>query len=188
MRSWSTWRCPRWRTTSVPKVDGLQWVVDGHILMFGALLLSAGRAGGPYRRAPRVRHGAGGVWVAASLACGWAPSLAVLIAARLAQGTGAAAMMPAVDGADPPGLSRSGPARPGGTPCGPAGGSVAATFGPVIGGWLVALTGADFLHQPAGRPADPGLLCAHASTAAPSEVLRCRARWTAVLAMGIADL
>ncbi len=75
-------------------VDGLQWVVDGYTLMFGALLLSAGAL--VDRIGARRAFGMGlAVFVAASLACGFAPTLAVLIAARLAQGIGAAAMMPA---------------------------------------------------------------------------------------------
>jgi len=71
-------------------VDGLQWVVDGYTLMFGALLLSAGAL--VDRIGARRAFGMGlAVFVAASLACGWAPTLAMLIAARLAQGIGAAA-------------------------------------------------------------------------------------------------
>lgn len=75
-------------------VDGLQWVVDGYTLMFGALLLSAGALAD--RIGARRAFGIGlGVFVLASMACGWAPTLAMLVAARLAQGAGAAVMMPA---------------------------------------------------------------------------------------------
>jgi EmrB/QacA subfamily drug resistance transporter len=74
-------------------ITGLQWVVDGYTLMFAALLLSAGalsdRVGG--RRA----FAAGlSVFVATSAACGLAPAMAVLVAARLVQGAAAAVMMP----------------------------------------------------------------------------------------------
>ena len=74
-------------------ITGLQWVVDGYTLMFAALLLSAGalsdRVGG--RRA----FAAGlSVFVASSAACGLAPAMAVLVAARLVQGAAAAVMMP----------------------------------------------------------------------------------------------
>jgi EmrB/QacA subfamily drug resistance transporter len=74
-------------------ITGLQWVVDGYVLAFAALLLSAGsfsdRVGA--RRAFAVGLT---VFVAASAACGLAPSLPALVVARLVQGAGAAMMMP----------------------------------------------------------------------------------------------
>src|SRR4051812_44970719 len=75
-------------------MTGLQWVVDGYTLMFAALLLSAGAFSD--RIGARQSFGVGlAVFVAASAACGLAPELGVLVAARLAQGAGAAAMLPA---------------------------------------------------------------------------------------------
>src|SRR4051794_9555688 len=75
-------------------ITGLQWVVDGYTLMFAALLLSAGALSD--RIGARRAFGFGlALFVASSAACGLAPSLLVLVAARLAQGAGAAAMMPA---------------------------------------------------------------------------------------------
>src|SRR5829696_5456466 len=75
-------------------IAGLQWVVDGYTLMFAALLLAAGafsdRAGA--RRAFTIGVV---VFAAASAACGLAPGLAGLIAARFVQGSAAAVMMPA---------------------------------------------------------------------------------------------
>ncbi|CAB3883882.1 MULTISPECIES: MFS transporter [Achromobacter] len=118
-------------------VDGLQWVVDGYTLMFGALLLSAGAL--VDRIGARRAFGMGlAVFVVTSMACGWAPTLTVLIAARLAQGAGAAAMMPAsmaLIRQAYPDPSRRGHA----VALWAMGGSVAATSGPVIGGWLVSL-------------------------------------------------
>ncbi|MFT3721841.1 MFS transporter [Pseudorhodoferax sp.] len=118
-------------------VDGLQWVVDGYTLMFGALLLSAGALAD--RIGARRAFGMGlAVFVLASIACGWAPSLPVLVAARLAQGIGAAAMMPAsmalVRQAYPDPIRRGQAVA-----WWAMGGAVAATSGPVIGGWLVSL-------------------------------------------------
>ena len=118
-------------------VDGLQWVVDGYTLMFGALLLSAGALAD--RIGARRAFGIGlAVFVVASMACGWAPTLAVLVAARLAQGVGAAAMMPAsmalIRQAYPDPVRRGHAVA-----LWAMGGSVAATSGPVIGGWLVSL-------------------------------------------------
>lgn len=118
-------------------VDGLQWVVDGYTLMFGALLLSAGAL--VDRIGARRAFGMGlAVFVVASMACGWAPTLTALIAARFAQGIGAAAMMPAsmalIRQAYPDPDKRAHAVA-----LWAMGGSVAATSGPLIGGWLVAL-------------------------------------------------
>ncbi|MFF9607244.1 MFS transporter [Streptomyces sp. NPDC014684] len=74
-------------------ITGLQWVLDGYTLMFAALLLSAGSLSD--RIGARRAFGLGlAVFIAASIACGLAPTLPVLIAARIVQGAGAAAMMP----------------------------------------------------------------------------------------------
>jgi MFS transporter, DHA2 family, methylenomycin A resistance protein len=75
-------------------ITGLQWVVDGYTLMFAALLLSAGSLSD--RIGARRAFGGGLVlFTIASAACGLAPSLAALVAARSVQGAAAAAMMPA---------------------------------------------------------------------------------------------
>lgn len=74
-------------------ITGLQWMIDAYTLVFAALLLTAGFLSD--RIGPRRAFGLGLlVFVAASAACGLAPTLAVLIVARLVQGAGAAAMMP----------------------------------------------------------------------------------------------
>ncbi|MEU6655660.1 MFS transporter [Streptomyces sp. NPDC046900] len=84
---------PAIRTDLGGGISGLQWVIDGYTLMFAALLLSAGSLSD--RIGARRSFGLGlAVFVAASAACGLSPSLPVLIAARLVQGAGAAAMMP----------------------------------------------------------------------------------------------
>jgi len=70
---------------------GLQWVIDGYALALAALLLGVGSLAD--RRGRRLTYVAGlVVFTLASLACGLAPSEAVLIAARVVQGVGAAAM------------------------------------------------------------------------------------------------
>src|SRR5205085_4182973 len=75
-------------------MTGLQWVVDGYTLMFAALLLAAGALAD--RIGARQAFGAGLVlFVIASVVCGLAPVLGVLVTARLAQGAGAAVMLPA---------------------------------------------------------------------------------------------
>jgi MFS family permease len=74
-------------------VTGLQWIVDGYTLMFAALLLYSGALSD---RIGARRAFAGGViaFVVASIACGLAPTLALLVTARFVQGAAAAVMMP----------------------------------------------------------------------------------------------
>jgi len=117
----------------------LQWVVDAYSLIFAALLLSAG--------ALADRRGAKGVFQAgmvlfaiASLACGVAPTTGALIAARCAQGLGAALAVPSslalLQAAYPDQASRR---RAFGIWGGVAG--IAAGAGPVVGGLLVSWLG-----------------------------------------------
>lgn len=118
-------------------ITGLQWVVDGYTLAFAALLLSAGAL--TDRLGAKRAFGLGvGIFVLASLACGLAPNLGSLIAARFAQGAGAAVMMPSSMA-----LIRQAYADPvkqvHAVALWAMGGSVAATSGPVIGGLLVHL-------------------------------------------------
>jgi DHA2 family methylenomycin A resistance protein-like MFS transporter len=75
------------------EVAGLQWVVDAYTLLFAALLLSAGAIGDGLG-AKRVFIAGFVLFAAASLACGLAPSAAVLIGARAVQGVGAAMLVP----------------------------------------------------------------------------------------------
>jgi len=74
-------------------VSGLQWVVDGYTVVFAGLLLSTGWIGDRLG-AKRVFQYGLGVFIVASVACGFAPNLGVLIAARVVQGLGAALLVP----------------------------------------------------------------------------------------------
>lgn len=115
-------------------IAGLQWVVDGYALMFAALLLSSGslvdRVG-----ARRALAGGMALFVLASIACGAAPSVGFLVAARFVQGAAAAVIMPAT-------LTLISHAYPDKAARGRAvamwamGGSVASTSGPIVGGLL----------------------------------------------------
>ncbi|MFI6333911.1 MFS transporter [Streptomyces sp. NPDC050535] len=70
----------------------LQWVIDGYALALGALLLALGAAADVLGR--RRVHVAGVVLFAvASLLCGLASEPGTLVAARVVQGVGAAAML-----------------------------------------------------------------------------------------------
>jgi EmrB/QacA subfamily drug resistance transporter len=73
---------------------GLQWVISGYALAFGGFLLLGGRLADLLGRRKILVVGAG-LFTVASLACGLAGSPAMLIAARAAEGLGAAMMAPA---------------------------------------------------------------------------------------------
>jgi EmrB/QacA subfamily drug resistance transporter len=73
---------------------GLQWVLSGYALAFGGFLLLGGRLADLLGRR-RILITGTGVFTAASLACGLAGSAGTLIAARAAEGLGAAMMAPA---------------------------------------------------------------------------------------------
>lgn len=114
---------------------GLQWVVDSYTLFFAALMLSAGALSD--RTGARLAYGWGfGVFTAASLACGLAPTMGTLIAARVLQGAAAAVMMPTSLAlirqayGDPARRARA-------VAVWTAGGAVAMAAGPVLGGLLV---------------------------------------------------
>jgi MFS family permease len=73
-------------------LDQVQWVVLAYLLATTALIVGAGRLGdtvGP----TRLLLAGIALFTGASLACGLAPSLWVLVVARAAQGMGAAVMM-----------------------------------------------------------------------------------------------
>lgn len=119
-------------------MTGLQRVVDGYTLTFAALLLAAGALAD--RMGARQAFGAGlALFVAASAVCGLAPVLGVLVAARLAQGAGAAVMLPAslalIREAYPEARQRAHAIA-----VWSLGGAVASAAGPVVGGFLTLLS------------------------------------------------
>ncbi|HWG73398.1 MAG TPA: MFS transporter [Acidimicrobiales bacterium] len=82
------------RALHVSSTSNLQWVVTAYVLTFGGFLLLGGRVADRFGRRLAFVSGVVG-FVAASLVCGLASSLGVLIAARAVQGLGAAFMAPA---------------------------------------------------------------------------------------------
>jgi DHA2 family methylenomycin A resistance protein-like MFS transporter len=120
-------------------VSALQWVVSAYTITFAALILTAGTLGDRIG-ARRVYLAGFAVFIVASMACGAAPSLGVLIGARAVQGVGAAILVPCsltlLNHAHPD-------ARQRGRAVGlwSAGASVALSGGPLVGGLLIAAIG-----------------------------------------------
>lgn len=164
-------------------VTGLQWVVDGYTLMFAALMLTAGSLSD--RLGARRAFGAGLVFfVLASVGCGFAPTLGVLIAARFLQGAAAAAIMPASMAL----IRQAYPeARARGRAVGiwAVGGAIASSSGPVLGGVLTLVDWrlVFFINVPVGVIAL--LLLTRARPSVPRKVaFDLTGQLTGVLAMG----
>jgi DHA2 family methylenomycin A resistance protein-like MFS transporter len=120
-------------------VTGLQWVVDGYALALASLMLAGGTVG-DQRGHKRIVLAGLVVFGAGSLACGLAPTTAVLVAARVIQGTGAAMLLPGtlaiISHAFPDGAERT---RAVGVWAGI--GSLALPAGPLLGGALISAFG-----------------------------------------------
>lgn len=132
-------------------LTSLQWVINSYALVFSALLILGGALGDKF--------GARAVFVAgfiiftmASIGCGMAPSMAVLIAMRCLQGVGAAMLMPTsltvirIAFADP--VARASAVATWG-----ACGGLALAAGPVLGGLMIEQLGwrsVFFLNIPIG--------------------------------------
>ena len=126
----------------------LLWVTNGFSLPLAALLLFGGALGDHYGRRRTFVAGIA-VFIVASMACGLAPNVTALIAARVAQGVGAAIMIP---GSLAMISSYFGPAERGraiGTWS--AFSVLATTLGPVVGGLLAGANlwrGVFFINLP----------------------------------------
>jgi len=115
-------------------VADAQWVVEAYTLLLASLLLVGGSLGDRYGRR-RVFAAGIGIFAAASAACGAAPDVRWLIAARALQGVGGALLVPGSLAL----LGAAFDARERGRAIGTwsAFTAVTAGVGPVLGGWLV---------------------------------------------------
>ena len=114
---------------------GAQWVLNGYTLTLAALLLTAGALGDRFGLRRMLLAGVL-LFTAASAACAAAPGLGVLIAARVVQGVGAAALLPATLALIPH-LFTSAAARARAAVIWVAVGAVAVAVGPLTGGLLI---------------------------------------------------
>ena len=115
-------------------VTSVQWVVDAYTLTLAGLLLLGGTLGDSYGR--RKMFTIGVVWFAlASLLCGVAPDVRVLIAARALQGIGGALLTPGSLSILQASFAEDDRAAAIGAWSGLGG--LATAIGPFLGGWLI---------------------------------------------------
>jgi EmrB/QacA subfamily drug resistance transporter len=115
-------------------LSGLQWIVNGYLLTLAALILLGGSLGDRFGR--RRLFLIGVVWfAAASLVCGVAPTLSLLIAARVLQGVGGALLTPGSLAIIEASFVSDDRGEAIGAWSGLGG--IATALGPFVGGWLI---------------------------------------------------
>lgn len=114
------------------------WIINAYLLPLSALLLLGGAAGDHFGRRRMLTLGIV-LFALASTGCALAPNLPILLAARAAQGIGAAILMPNSLGIL--GSSFEGEARGRAIGTWAAAGAIASAIGPPLGGWLVETVG-----------------------------------------------
>ena len=118
-------------------IAGLQWTLDGYLLMLGSLILTGGSLGDLFGRRRMFVMGLA-IFTVSSFLCGIAPNIATLIIARALQGIGGALLVPqslAIIGATFEGKDQT---KAVAMWSGLAG--VTTLFGPALGGWLVSFS------------------------------------------------
>jgi EmrB/QacA subfamily drug resistance transporter len=125
---------PRMQVQLAASPAEIQWIVNAYLLLLAAFVLIGGAAGDRYGRRRMFLTGIG-VFAVASIACAVSPNVHLLIAARAAQGLGAALLVPtslAILGSLFDDNER-------GHAIGiwAGAGAVMSALGPILGGWLV---------------------------------------------------
>jgi len=116
----------------------LQWIVNSYLLPLSALLLLGGAMGDRFGRRKILIAGIA-LFALGSALCGFAPSLNLLLVARVIQGSGAALLLP--NSLAILGNAFSGEARGRAIGTWSAISAIAAAVGPVLGGWLIDSVG-----------------------------------------------
>jgi EmrB/QacA subfamily drug resistance transporter len=116
----------------------VQWVVNSYLLPLSALLLLGGALGDHFGRKRLLIIGTS-IFAVTSLVCALAPSLPILLAARAAQGVGAALLLP--NSLALLNAAFQGEKRGRAVGIWAAAGAAAAAIAPLIGGWLVGTVG-----------------------------------------------
>jgi len=116
-------------------LEDLQWGLNSYMLAFAALIVAAGRLADVFGRRRCLLLGSL-LFAIASLICGIAPTLSVLVIGRVLQGAGGALMLPAGMAIISAAYSREERAAALGILVGVAG--VAQSIGPLVGGFLTA--------------------------------------------------
>ena len=112
----------------------VQWVINANLLFLGSLILVGGSAGDRFGRRRVFALGIA-IFTASSVACGLAPGISSLIAARAAQGVGGALMVPGSLAIISATFSEAERGKAIGTWAGFS--ALTTALGPVLGGWLV---------------------------------------------------
>lgn len=113
---------------------GMQWTVNAYLVTLSALMLLGGSFGDRYGRRRVFVAGLGG-FTAASIMCGLAPSIALLIVARALQGVAGALLVPSSLAIISSTFHPDERGRAIGAWSGLSG--VASAVGPFLGGWLI---------------------------------------------------
>jgi EmrB/QacA subfamily drug resistance transporter len=125
---------PALQTSLHASIASIQWVVEAYALMLASLLLLGGSLGDLLGRR-RVYICGVLVFATASVGCGFARNVDMLIGARLVQGLGAALLVPGSLAL----ITSSFPKETRGQAIGTWSGftAITAAMGPVLGGWLI---------------------------------------------------
>jgi EmrB/QacA subfamily drug resistance transporter len=115
--------------------SALQWILNGYLLTLASLILLGGSLGDRLGRR-RVFQAGVALFSLASLGCAAAPTVELLIVARLVQGVGGALLTPGSLAIIQATFRPADRARAIGAWSGLGG--VATAFGPLLGGWLIA--------------------------------------------------
>ena len=142
--------------------SGLQWIVSGYALAFGLLLVPAGRLGDVYGHRTLFITGLA-LFVAASAACGAAPTAAFLIVSRIVQGAAGGVLTPQISATIQQLFQGAQRARAFGYFASVA--AVSTAIGPLAGGALIAAFGASdgwrsvfYVNVPIGLALIPGAI------------------------------